>query len=618
MSSPVLQLPMQHAMHKLLPRWPALGRIAVSPALWCLLVTLLLAGAILHSHSPSILESLGDTDDAVRLVSVRDLLAGAPWFDTTLPRIGAPDPLVSHWSRLIDLPLAAMIRGLTPLLGAESAELATRALWPTLLLFGLLLVVTREVQRQAGPRLALWAAAFALFLVVTSVTTFVQFRPGRVDHHNAQILCAVGGLLLLLRSWSEPRVGWIVGALLGLGLAIGYEAIALVAAALGLAAAAALLQPAQPEDQPAAPGAGVANAAAAATATLFLALVLTVPPTRWLDIHCDALSLNLPVLAAGCTAGLWVALRYGSGLIQRLAIAGLGAAVGALAFGVLEPACLAGPFGQVGAEVKTLWLVDVSESKSLFWFAGRHPAIGLASLAFMLAGVATQVVLWRRHRTTSATLALVIMVLAAALGCWQLKLVPYASWLAVVSIAVCAAGLAGTASFSAPVMRIAAVVLLSQATLDAVLQVGISPFRSIQAKAASTGDLGRACYRTTDVQRLATLPSGLVASEITLGPYIAALTTHRVVAAPYHRLEKSIPTIYAIMNSPPAVSLLLLRALGADYVAVCTRVGDNGEAEPAATSLRAQLLDNQPVPQLEEVVLGAGSPVRVWKLAPAN
>ena len=70
-----------------------------------------------------------------------------------------------------------------------------------------------------------------------------QFRPGRIDHHNAQILCAVAGLLFLARSLDDRRAGWIAGALLGLGLAIGYEAIALVVPALALAALAAVWRP---------------------------------------------------------------------------------------------------------------------------------------------------------------------------------------------------------------------------------------------------------------------------------------------------------------------------------------------------------------------------------------
>ena len=94
----------------------------------------------------------------MRLVTVRELLGGAPWFDTTLPRIGAPEPLVSHWSRLIDAPLAMLIGRLSPLLGPERAELATRIVWPTPLFFALALIVAREAQRRAG-----WVAAAFFF-----------------------------------------------------------------------------------------------------------------------------------------------------------------------------------------------------------------------------------------------------------------------------------------------------------------------------------------------------------------------------------------------------------------------------------------------------------------------
>ena len=76
---------------------------------WCVLAVGLLAALDLTLDPLRIVKALGDTDDATRLMQVRGLLAGAPWFDTTLPLFGAPDPLVSHWSRLIDLCLASLI-----------------------------------------------------------------------------------------------------------------------------------------------------------------------------------------------------------------------------------------------------------------------------------------------------------------------------------------------------------------------------------------------------------------------------------------------------------------------------------------------------------------------------
>src|SRR6476660_8956504 len=222
------------ASERNLPRWLAIGRLSVAPWVWALLATLFLVVVTLAGRGPSLSDWLGDTDDAVRLVTGRELINGAPWFDTTLPRIGAPEPLVSHWSRLIDLPLAALIGTLTPLLGPERAELATRIVWPTLLFFALTLIVAREAHRRAGPV----GAAFAVMRVAASTLALAQYRPGRIDHHNAQILCAVAGLIFLVRSLDDRRAGWIAGIFIGLGLAIGYEAIALVVPALGLAALA--------------------------------------------------------------------------------------------------------------------------------------------------------------------------------------------------------------------------------------------------------------------------------------------------------------------------------------------------------------------------------------------
>ncbi|HKC33385.1 MAG TPA: GtrA family protein, partial [Xanthobacteraceae bacterium] len=46
--------------------------------------------------------TLGDTDDAMRLVQLRDFLGGQGWFDLHQPRLGPPVGYDSHWSRLID------------------------------------------------------------------------------------------------------------------------------------------------------------------------------------------------------------------------------------------------------------------------------------------------------------------------------------------------------------------------------------------------------------------------------------------------------------------------------------------------------------------------------------
>jgi hypothetical protein len=96
-----------------------------------------------------------------------------------------------------------------------------------------------------------------------------------------------------------------------------------------------------------------------------------------------------------------------------------------------------------------------------------------------------------------------------------------------------------------------------------------------------------------------------------LGPYIVALTPHRVVAAPYHRLGQGILANRAILEAPRDQAEATMRALGVDYVALC-----NGPRDPTrrtAASLRDALLDNEPVGFLEDLGAGGEAAVRLWR-----
>jgi hypothetical protein len=123
-----------------------------------------------------------DTDDALRLVQVRDLLAGQGWFDLHQYRIMAPEGVLMHWSRLVDLPLAATIVALRPLLGTH-AEIADG---------------DRSGADRAGHAGPGDDAANRLFGRDTAVTAGIivglsgivlhQMQPLRIDHHGWQIV----------------------------------------------------------------------------------------------------------------------------------------------------------------------------------------------------------------------------------------------------------------------------------------------------------------------------------------------------------------------------------------------------------------------------------------------
>jgi hypothetical protein len=227
-------------------------------------------------------------------------------------------------------------------------------------------------------------------------------------------------------------------------------------------------------------------------------------------------------------------------------------------------------------------------------------------LVFLAAGSAVAIARWYRRRDASRGLAMAFVLFAVVLGCWQMKLVPYASWLCVLPIARWASGLPAMATLSLPTVRIAAACLLSQGILDPVLGALISPFEGSHPAVTTPS-----CELSANVRRLGTLPTGLIAADLDLSPFIAALTPHRVVAAPYHRLEKSILANHAIMQGSPDKSVKEAWVLGVDYLALCNRPS-RGDIP---TGLRARLLAGESIPPLQELTLDSEPAIRVWRLA---
>ena len=104
------------------------GRAARMPILlWVLLATLVMAAIGIANNHATLRIDYGDPDDALRMVQVRDFLGTGRWFDTTISRLGGPDGMLSHWSRLIDLPLALPITLFEIVMPTATAELAVTA-----------------------------------------------------------------------------------------------------------------------------------------------------------------------------------------------------------------------------------------------------------------------------------------------------------------------------------------------------------------------------------------------------------------------------------------------------------------------------------------------------------
>jgi len=193
------------------PAPPKLSKSTVAVfGLW-----LAICGCLLVQGWRSAVDGFGDSDDAVRLVLVRELASGRGWYDQKVLRIQPPDGVWLHWSRLLDAALAAPLWSLEHLIGPARAEVGLRLFWPLILILPMLFAARALVRRfnpEPSERAAAEIAAGTIALVCLPL--YAQFHPGRIDHHNVQILLWLIAVIEVLNSpactaaapWR--RLGW--------------------------------------------------------------------------------------------------------------------------------------------------------------------------------------------------------------------------------------------------------------------------------------------------------------------------------------------------------------------------------------------------------------------------
>ena len=557
---------------------------------------------------PALSSRLGDTDDATRLYEVRRLMDGTSWFDMSLPRIGGETPLISHWSRLIDLPLMLLLKVFGLFLSTENAEIATRFVWPLLVLFAFFCIMYRAAVRQNG----VTAGRLLLVIGLMSMVGQYQFVVGRIDHHNVMITCAIGGLLLLIGARQDPREGCFAGCLIGLSLAIGYEPLVLVMPAMAAAALLAIIDLAWLS--------GVRNALVGMAGFLAAAFVVTVSPPLWLVARCDSLSLNLVLLAACGAAG--VALIDVAGrqwpLTKRIiALVGTGV-VGSVVFGSLETRCLYGPMGQVNPAIKPIWLDHVSETFTIYAFGLGQPTAVSIYVGTIAIGIWAAVLRWRRLQTAESSVLLALMLVVPAVA-WMVRLMPYAVWIAVFCTALWLADLRPGRRLTVLSRQLLGLIAAAEGArgFAAALILGLIGAPANAAKQATLIDSAQ-CMTTPAIRALAMLPKGTFVGSIDFGPYIVALTQHDVLAAPYHRIDRAIIANQAILGTDPIAAQKLIDDAHADYLILCIPEIDAAPSkiEPTQNAgLETQLRAGRHIAYLSPVTIKGEIPeLKVWRV----
>ncbi|MFY9832339.1 MAG: hypothetical protein WAK66_06435, partial [Methylocystis sp.] len=411
-------------------------------------------------------------------------------------------------------------------------------------------------------------------LGLLSGAVFLQFVPGRIDHHAPQIVLLLASLGLFLRGLDakEARAMAPASLTMALSIAISLENLPFFAVMLAGLATLFVVDGARMR-------ASMGWFAGGALIAFPACFAATVAPARYLLSACDAYSaVHLAALAVGTlgfAALAALAPRLATMRGRAAAVAVVGAAVIA-AIAAIAPKCVGDPLGGLDPLLRELWLSHVTEATPLLKFWDKTPnlvvVMGLPVIlgfaAALFEAVREQGIARRRWLLAAAAIGI-----GFAAGMWQVRVFSSVTPIAMAPLVIAVVAVAHRvgASFSA----------FTRALLAGVLCIGVSPvgLASVLPKPhndANTGTVAQAteeslCLKPAALEPLKHLEPARVAASVNLGPYLLAHTHHSVFAGPYHRDNHGNRIVVDAFLAPPDEAEQILRAAGARMVLWCAR-----------------------------------------------
>lgn len=558
-----------------------------------------------------------DNDDAMRLVEVRDFLAGQGWFDMMQYRLGLAGGTLMHWSRFIDLPIASLILFFRMFLSPEGAEAAALTVWPLMLVLPLMFFMGLAGRRIAGVE----GMHFSLILTALFVLLSPRFVPGSIDHDNVQLGLVALTVAMLVDESYRPRNFAIAAIALAIQLGIGAETTPFVAVASMSVACLWAWK-----------GEIFAPAAKAFALTLTIAVSAAffslVPPRLYSMITCDNLSLGFyGITSAGCV-GLLLSSIFASRLSRPLRIAIL-AVNGAFVFAItvaLAPQCLRNPLSDLDPMLVDFWLSRVTEAQSIISVANRQPdTLGVFYATGLLAMLVCAFRILRGTRPSLHAMLMALIAINWVITLVQVRGTEFANLLAIPPLALMIAELrknymadprnlraillyAGTLLASVPAVWAVGGALASKGVVNGLMVAA-------PVKAEETAN----CTSRQALRPIADLEPGVVAAASNLGAPLLRFTPHRTLSGPYHRDPDGMMAELLIGLAEPQQAEALLHEAKVTIVAFCK--GDPQVelvSERAPRGLYAQLSAGHVPAYLEPIAASAESDVQFFRVTPQN
>ncbi|WP_120076131.1 hypothetical protein [Aurantiacibacter odishensis] len=535
-------------------------------------------------------------DDWTRLLQVRAWLDGQAFWDVTQYRMNPPEGFSMHWSRLVDLPLAALM-----LLFGESAALV---LVPLLWLLPALFALRAIMLRLDFPPLAF---AFGLLIMPLFPMLPGNFAPMRIDHHAPQAVLALVCAALLIRDsrWSAVACGLCAAA----WVVISLEGLPLVAVLAGLYGVRYWF--------------GERTLLPWFLGALAIAAAALAYGTRGpLDTaYCDVLLPGhlLTFAAAALIAAIIPFLPWQDRVQGRLlALGAMGLVCLQLVSALLGP-CATNPMAELDPVLQEWWHGKIAEGLPI-WEQAPSVALTLVwTIGIIVAGW------WRAHcrglfhqgRALPCTLLFLFALAAGGYSLLVMREGVVAQLLAIPFAALLMAEFLPKArAIASPAPRIVATLAAVGMTTPLFASALFAPLDDYVSRDGVPPDAENFTQQWgCDYGALADLPPGLVMAPFDGGLEILGKTDHTIMAASYHRNQRPMVDLLLAMTGSVDEAEAIVREYGIDYVAICGSASDVAFYRTASPDNFANaLVSDEPPAWLEPALTFSHSSLRIYRV----
>lgn len=585
-------------------KWPYALRLAIVIALGALLLLAIDIPNIVARHYV-------DPDDLVRLQQVRDWMAGQSWFDVTQYRVSPPGGMPMHWSRLVDVPIAAVIWIVRPFAGQVQAELAASTIVP-LLTFACLAALAAAITRRltGSDRLAVLAAA----LCTVDCGVVATARPMRIDHHGWQAVCAMAMVLALTGRYGR-RTAAVAGTFAALWMHISLEGALFTVACGGWLGLLWVFDPGRERGR-------LPAYLAAITIGSFVFFLVTHGSALLDHNFADAISpIHLIVFGLASLGSIACQPLAERTATWRCAGLGVTALIAAAVYKLFGPPHGADPFAALGPLSYRLWYLQIAEGLPLWHLPAQISAIMVGYPLAALTG--TVLKLRGAQGEARRTLLDYGMLLAAATligialqrACYTSNLIALPGgillmaglWKRAMSIRVAALRVVaafGTLAATSPVSPALAAI--------AVIPDGDNILSAADERLVQTAEV---CVSLDNLAHLDALRPSLFLTPVSSAEALLVGSHHSSVAAGYHRDHDPLEDSIRFFTGGEGDAHAIARHYRVGYVMICP--GDGGSrlyARVAPNGLAARLQNGAAPAWLQPVTVPGLRYAKVYRL----